>query len=87
MTPCRVLLRRVSDRIIIWLTRLYIVDHFVTFFQDSQNGYGIRVSGTAVSQHWGNVILLYNENLNITLCMVDTWHTVHFKMASVFLSH
>lgn len=27
------------------------------FPHNSENGYGIRVSGTAVSQHWGKVLL------------------------------
>lgn len=39
---------------------------FFFFPHNSENGYGIRVSGTAVSQHWGKVLLsfflLYHGN-------------------------
>lgn len=51
---------QVSDRIIARFDDEIFLSH------NSENGYDIRVSGTAVSQHWGKVLLsfllLYDGN-------------------------
>lgn len=73
MTPCVVKLRQISDNIT--TTSEYktaLCWRFLSPLQDIENGYGIRVSGATMSQHWGNTFSSWS-----TLCTLAVLHSVY----------